>query len=420
MKTKRTYIALHLTLLLLAGCSTADTTGTDSDRAQGATDSETTQDTDTSGDEGEVDPGESDATDPSDSDSDGVGDTDASSSDDASDSESEAPQDLELSIHLAAPTSHTVYESGEVITFEAQVSGTTEGDGPWLVKWNSSIDGIFHSQELGGAGQVAFSTSSLANGVHFIEVEVTSASGRASSDHLQIGVCGWDTIADFDEPLNDSQWATYNDAFWDDRGWIDLTGYSAGRRGAIYNVDHSLSPGDLTMRLMISAGECDEPGPGCTNGPAPCTGDGFALTVYHTNDREELDAYAGNTGAGEGLGYWYVGGSPKPAFHIEFDMIHNAQDPASNHISVMLNGNNSDHHLTYESHGLLDDNLWHEVIVRLRGSQARVALDGQEVIEGNIPELDFKGGFIGFSGSTGWCWNHHRVDDVQVQQNCEP
>ena len=52
-------------------------------------------------------------------------------------------------------------------------------------------------------------------------------------------------------------------------------------------------------------------------------------------------------------------------------------------------------------------------IVRAGGS-------GRTVIDQRVEGLDFKGGYIGFSGTTGYYTNFHRFDDLRTRPACEP
>ena len=52
------------------------------------------------------------------------------------------------------------------------------------------------------------------------------------------------------------------------------------------------------------------------------------------------------------------------------------------------------------------------------GEDVTVLMDDSIVIDGNVPGLSFKGGFIGFTGTTGYYTNYHRFDDLEVQEAC--
>jgi hypothetical protein len=112
------------------------------------------------------------------------------------------------------------------------------------------------------------------------------------------------------------------------------------------------------------------------------------------------------------------------AFHVEIDTWHNLipnnpiQDPTSqNHIAVTLDGNPSDHKL-WAAIPTIEDQQWHTVDVDISGNYVSVKLDGSVIIEGEIDGLNFRGGYIGFSGSTGWAYNWHRIDNLVVDQEC--
>ena len=66
-----------------------------------------------------------------------------------------------------------------------------------------------------------------------------------------------------------------------------------------------------------------------------------------------------------------------------------------NHVGIMLNGDNQTHHI-YEVMSSLEDNLWHDVVVTIQGTNVSVTMDGAALISGEVPDLNFKGGFIGF------------------------
>jgi len=92
-------------------------------------------------------------------------------------------------------------------------------------------------------------------------------------------------------------------------------------------------------------------------------------------------------------------------------------DPTpQNHIAVMLDGDASNHVLWVPQ--TLEDSQWHDVSIQTIGQQIIVNFDGVEVINSNVNDFQFHGGYIGFTGVTGWGTNFHRFDNLQIIQQC--
>ena len=221
------------------------------------------------------------------------------------------------------------------------------------------------------------------------------------------------TPDDFDADIEAAGWKLYGDAYWDLGGWLELTGLDAAG-GSIYKISETLSAADTTIQFDFYTGNG-------VNGGA----DGFAMTVIDVDNVEELENYIETAKNGGCLGYGtaaWCGDMPVEAFHVEIDTFYNQNDPffepgPSNHIAVTLNGDPSDHVLLAD--GLyLEDAQWHTIEIVVVGTNVVVNLDGEMIIEGDIPGLTFRGGYIGFSGSTGWATNWHRVDNLTVVQEC--
>ena len=68
--------------------------------------------------------------------------------------------------------------------------------------------------------------------------------------------------------------------------------------------------------------------------------------------------------------------------------------------------------------GNIEDSQWHDVSVFLTAGQARVTFDDEEIINATVPEFDFKGGYLGFTGGSGGASNYHRFDDVRIEGTC--
>ena len=173
---------------------------------------------------------------------------------------------------------------------------------------------------------------------------------------LENGFCGpnvsrkvYRCIDQFEEsfdmmPVN---WTMYGDAFWDQRGWLEMTGNDNGQKGAVYNDIDAISSGLASIEFVMSTG-------GGRNGGA----DGFALTIIDILDASELQTLLEGASAGGGLGYGvappfgqndytWVG----DALTVEIDTWYNdwpnlSADPEptrQNHIALTRNANPSDH-----------------------------------------------------------------------------
>ena len=191
-----------------------------------------------------------------------------------------------------------------------------------------------------------------------------------------------------------------------------MTGNASGKHGAIYNVGDKINPGDIEISLKI-----------WTGGGINTGADGYAMTIINAFDVAELESVISAGKAGGCLGYG-VGGTcgdlQVDAFHVEFDTWENKnhEDPTpQNHIAITLDGDPSSHILWATQ--TLEDSKWHDVKITIFGTNIKVFFDGAEIINDSIPGFQFHGGYIYFSGSTGWATNYHRVDDLWLKQKCD-
>jgi hypothetical protein len=227
-------------------------------------------------------------------------------------------------------------------------------------------------------------------------------------------ICPEIPLLDFNADLSSSEWLIVGDAYREPAGWLELTGLAGGQQGAIFYLGSVLSRGDTEISLRVSTGQCILPGP-CDS--LADGADGFALSIFGVGGVVELANLLAEARPGEGLGY-AVTPRAVDAFHIEFDTYHNAIDPTLvNHVAITLNGDPTNHLLWTET-PTLENNAWHDIVLRIAGAQVTVLMDGVTVIDADVPGLDFKGGYIGFTGSTGGSTNYHRIDDLQIVQAC--
>ena len=340
-----------------------------------------------------------------------------------------------IDVSFTSPATESQFEDGDNISFVGQAILSSVQEGTFEIVWESSMDGVLHTEQVEDPSSLSWDTSALTPGLHTIYLRVTAPNGETGVGGVKVGVCGWELVDDFSNPIDESVWLLHRDAYRDPRGWLEMTGNAGNKKGAIFNIGNELQPGNLTMQFDISTGQCDEPDTVCT--PYTCDADGFAVSIYKTNTAQDLATLLENTATGGGLGYAYTGAScatnldcisgtkcvlgtcTPESFHIEFDTWFNgSSDPTElDHVGIMLNGDQHTHHL-YSEIADLEDNLWHEVIVKIQGQNVETWLDGNSIITGTVPGLTFKGGFIGFTGTTGSCINYHRFDNLYVQPVC--
>jgi len=227
-------------------------------------------------------------------------------------------------------------------------------------------------------------------------------------------VCPTIPALDFTADLTSADWLILGDASREPAGWLELTGLAGGQQGAIFYLGSTLSRGDTEISLRVSTGQCPLPGPCDSTADGA---DGFAMSIIGLTGVAELANLLAAARPGEGLGY-AVTPTVVDAFHIEFDTYHNAIDPTlRNHVAITLNGDPTNHLLWTET-PTLENNAWHDIVLRIEGIHVTVLMDGITVIDADAPGLDFKGGYIGFTGSTGGSTNYHRIDDLQIVQAC--
>jgi hypothetical protein len=286
----------------------------------------------------------------------------------------------------------------------------------------SNHDGDLWTGPLPVDTQVArMEVASMTSGFHRIELIATSGSetGRAV---ISVGVCVWAVAQNFDAPLDPAHWLMWGDASRHADGYVELTGNLRQRRGSVFNVDRALNQGDTTLRFRVATGHCNPAGTDCSF-PDSDGADGFAMSVFDVDTVQELENILSIAGDGGCMSYGVsgpCGAAHVGGFHIEFDTWNNVEysDPTvDDHVAITLDGDPSNHVL-WTAVPNLEDNLWHQVEIQTRGSHISVWLDDALAIDGDVPGFSFKGGFIGFSGTTGYYTNFHRIDDLQVQEDC--
>jgi len=160
-----------------------------------------------------------------------------------------------------------------------------------------------------------------------------------------------------------------------------------------------------------------------TGGGGYTGADGYSVNIVAVPTIAELEAYIAATANGGCLGYGSdgpCGDHPVTALHVELDTWLNAEyaDQADNsHIAIARNGDPSDVLLYVEYP--FEDLTWRRVEVSGQGTVLTVKVNGTVVATKDIPDFRFEGGFLGVSGSTGYAYNYHRFDNLEVRDRCE-
>lgn len=307
-----------------------------------------------------------------------------------------------------------VFEQGVPAELTGRVVDAKNRPDETVAGWFSTINGPLGNSTVQASGEVVLDTSVLSPGFHDITLQGVNPDGEEAEATFPIAVCTWGEPEDFDIDIAGAGWQIYGNAYWDPGGWLELTGNQQSASGQIYNVAERIAPGDLNIRFDIFTG-------GGINSGA----DGFALSIINVEDVAELETVIAAASNGGCLSYGVSGGCGElvvDAFHIEFDTWYNGEwflnDPVQeNHVAINLDGNPGLHPL-WAAIPTLEDEDWHEVTVITQGDWVTVTIDGTEVIKGEIPDLDFEGGYLGFSGTTGWATNWHRFDNLHVLDEC--
>ncbi len=328
------------------------------------------------------------------------------------------PCDLDIQIRSPANLSFhrlslpAVIEGVILNTASEPVAGLT-------VQLRDENDSIFATTEsdLNGVFSVSAEPLHDTSGLKSINATVLAAGGVcAEFGQTSMYVCRGEVDEDFSDLPE--EWTLFRDATWNPGGWLEMTGIETGRGGAVYNSVEVISSGLASIEFTLTTG-------GGINGGA----DGFAFTIVEVASSDQLLELLSAANRGGGLGY-AVGGShadpdftlPGEAVTVEIDTFYNSggnrhTDPTpQNHIAITQNGDPGDH-LAWFPVPNIEDLRPHTVRMDILEEMMRITFDGTVVIEQQV-NLAFKGGYMFFSGSTGWATNYHRFDDLRILHSC--
>ena len=322
---------------------------------------------------------------------------------------------------ITTPDPNDFFVVGQPISVTATV---TDPDGGALdtlqVEWRDINDAVMATSVVDMTGQSTVVLARLQKGTQDIRASVFDENGPCVGDAQHpVLVCTADVPEGFNASLA-APWTVFGDASWSSSGYLEMTGVSQGKKGAIYNDAEYVYPGSVSIRFDM-----------LTGGGSGSGADGFAMTIVETDVPADLPGILTAAKSGGGLAYASQGGYGNPpvfkAFTVEIDTWYNSYngnnefhtDPTQDdHIELMLDldaGNS----IAFTSAGEIEDQAWHSVRVDVVGKDVKVWLNGELKVEQTVLELDFRGGYIFFSGSTGYYTNYHQFDNLQIIHDCK-
>ena len=288
----------------------------------------------------------------------------------------------------------------------------------YAVRWENEIEQVLGQSNIDEAGLFQFSGSDFSQLIGTTEVHARLISPDGICDQTameHIIVCGETYVDDFSSQPTD--WTLFGDATWNSGGWLEMTGPYQGRKGAVYNSLQSISNGLASIRFSITTGGGSVPG-----------ADGFSFTIIDVANPADLENLLGVAEGGGGLGYGiggaygnWVGDAITVEIDTWYNQLNNSEyhtDPTSeNHIAITRSGDPSDHLVWFEVPNV-EDYQSHTIRVDILGNGIRVWYDGESAIDQPV-SLNFKGGHMFFTGSTGYYYNYHVFDDLEILHSCQ-
>ncbi len=325
---------------------------------------------------------------------------------------------------VLSPLAGEFFATGTDIEFKAQVVDPSES---WpltdhVVRWTLENGAVLGETAVSADGSASWTGAISISGPLTLQAVVRHSSGAecdGAPGQVAVRLCEQRLDESFDAALDPMEWLTSGDAYWDLSGWLEVTGNSQGRQGAIYSVTPKVAPGSVSIRLRFATG-----------GGGDFTGaDGFAVSFMKAESLEEMVGWIELADGGGGLGYGNggdYGAFDGDAFTVEIDTWQNVEndselhsDPtASDHLEL-TQGLDPESSLGFYDLGDVEDLNWHSVRVDIAATQITVWYDGAVALDKDVPDFQFRGGYVFFSGSTGYYSNFHRFDDLEILHDCE-
>jgi len=322
-------------------------------------------------------------------------------------------------VEITAPAADTFHLTSAGVTLEATVTSDAALD-TLKVQWSTAAGVTLGVSDVQADGTTSFASGALGPDDQKVVAAVHNADGACEgvpAEHTLL-LCNAHVVENFDAALDPAIWQVNGSGSWDSGGWLELTGTVKGQLGQIVNVVEYVAKGHAQMRVDLATGGGSDPG-----------ADGFAMTIFETDTVAELESVIATAISGRGLGYG-VSGTYGPwtgkALTVEIDTWYNKfngttekhTDPTEeDHLELTLDGDPGNS-LAWTAVSDVEDLQWRTVEIRVLPGKVQVRIDGVLSID-QVIDLDFRGGYIVFSGSTGYYTNFHRVDNLDILHDCK-
>ena len=75
--------------------------------------------------------------------------------------------------------------------------------------------------------------------------------------------------------------------------------------------------------------------------------------------------------------------------------------------------------ITWAAYPDLVDNYWHDVDLLIRDGRVQVTINGELILDAELPNFRFKGGVLAFSGGSGAVPAYQRFDELVIRSGCQ-
>ncbi|HSW60283.1 MAG TPA: hypothetical protein VLJ60_05755, partial [bacterium] len=212
---------------------------------------------------------------------------------------------------ILLPTYSSIHEGGKPFQIKGEVSDTKYPASQLNVKWEmKKYSGTWTTlveDKPDSSGITEFQHTISENDAAYFSLRLTAIAPDNTefmSQEKIFGICTYPfgKIQDFNDPVLGDGWVISGDAYLNSdgsNGWLELTGDAYNKRGVIYNNVLKVYPGDITIKLDIRTGQPSVPG--------DSGADGFAMTVFDSDNAVPLADYVAAVKTGGCLGYGVAG-----------------------------------------------------------------------------------------------------------------